>query len=187
MDTADSVGEGLSMNDPILKSEPKANHHPLSKHQLPLNTAPSGLLGELQTFAPQSPRRTTHGGCAWSLPSRDRDSALRQPQDGSLTNAGQSVASGMLSALRARTETLTTTHDHDDKLSGATRSLSSRVLGLNGMKPKPGLPIDTDTERYFEEHSPMFQTESLRQGAVRKGPNAKRSFSRVTPPQTSVA
>jgi hypothetical protein len=172
------------MNDPILKNDLRPTHHPLSKHSLPLNTAPSGLLGDLETFAPSSPRRTMHGGCAWSLPSRDRDMALRQPQDGSLKNGGHAAASDMLNALRAGAAART---HADDKLSGATRSLSSRVLGLNGMKVMPEPATAPDTERYFAEHSPLFRTQLLHEGSMRKGPDVSRELPRVPTPQTRVA
>jgi hypothetical protein len=57
-------------------------------------------------------RRLSHGGSAWSLPRGT--SSLRQPQDGA------SLA-GMLSQLEPE----------DAGMTGGTRSLSRRLMGLN--------------------------------------------------------
>jgi hypothetical protein len=111
--------------------------------------------------------------------------ALRQPQDGSLTNAGHPAASDMRNASRAGTAART--HADDDKLSGATRSLSSRVLGLNGMKVMPGPAADPDAERYFAEHSPLFRTQSLLQVSARKDADVSRKLPRVPAQLTRVA
>jgi hypothetical protein len=87
----------------------------------------------------------------------------------------------MLSALRSRSAT-SSAQANDDKLSGATRSLASRILGLNGMNPMPKPALNADTERYFAEHSPKLRTES-----IRKSPDGSRKFTRLPSPQTNVA
>ncbi len=143
-------------------------------------TGASRLIDRLQSLAASTtaslPRRTTHGGCAWSLPSRD--AALVQPQDGALTGPGHSISSTMLNALRAKPAS----EASDAKLTGTTRSLSSRILGLNGMKFRPAPVLDADTERYFAEHSPSLHKES-----IRKGPDGTRKMIRMATPQTNVA
>ncbi len=162
-------------------------NHPSSKNDLLSTANPSSMLNRFQTLATASPRRTTHGGCAWSLPSRDQNLALRQPQDGSLTSPCQSVASSMLSALRAKATNLAATHAHDDKLSGATRSLSSRILGLNGMKTQYKPAMDTDSERYFAEASVVIPAGLARQPSPRKGPIASAKFAGISGQQTKLA
>jgi hypothetical protein len=161
---------------------------PISKHALPAAAGPSRMLGQFQTAGipkveiAANPRRTTHGGCAWSLPSRDGNLAMRQPQDGALTHAAHSISTSMLNALRSKPVASVPADANDDKLSGATRSLASRILGLNGMKPLAKPVLDADADRYFSEHSLKLRTEP-----VRKGPDAGRKFTRLGSPQTNVA
>jgi hypothetical protein len=68
-------------------------------------------------------RRTGHGGVAWSLPANTQ--TLRQPQDGA--SAGRSKLSSMKSPLR----TDLWQEPEDARLTGGTRSLTRRLLGLN--------------------------------------------------------
>jgi hypothetical protein len=177
-----------SKHDLNASRDSKSPQRPAPRHELPLAPSPSRMLARFQPLQESksdvtttTPRRTTHGGCAWSLPSRDGSLALRQPQDGALTNAAHSISATMLSALRSR-PSAASTQASDDKLTGATRSLASRILGLNGMKPLPRPVLDADTERYFAEHSPKLKRES-----IRKGPDGSRAFTRIPSPQTNVA
>ncbi len=85
-------------------------------------------------------RRVNHGSTAWSLPSR-RPSGI-QPQDGSLTNPPR------VAAMPARANGGKVAGETDDsRITGGTRSLSRRVLGLNnvtadGRKPdEPRKPV----------------------------------------------
>jgi hypothetical protein len=72
-----------------------------------------------------APRRTTHGSCAWTLPSSISPS-LRQPQDGAPTFTGVRSIDSRTSAAN---------EPDDAVLSGSLRSLARRVMGLNVMKP----------------------------------------------------
>jgi hypothetical protein len=73
-----------------------------------------------------APRRTTHGSCAWTLPSSLAPS-LRQPQDGARTST----------QIRSIDNRLNAANEADDAvLSGSLRSLARRVMGLNVMNSK---------------------------------------------------
>jgi hypothetical protein len=73
-----------------------------------------------------APRRTTHGSCAWTLPSSLTQS-LRQPQDGAPT----------FTQVRAIDSRLNAANEADDAvLCGSLRSLARRVMGLNVMNSK---------------------------------------------------
>jgi hypothetical protein len=66
------------------------------------------------------PRRVTHGSSPWSIPARYP--ATRQPQDGALRPAPVAAFNSPLD------------HEPEDAgLTGGTRSLSRRLLGLNVM------------------------------------------------------
>lgn len=69
------------------------------------------------------PRRNGHGGNAWSMPFGDQ--IQRQPQDGATQRLNRltSIASRLTSSLPQEPE--------DARLTGGTRSLSRRLLGLN--------------------------------------------------------
>lgn len=113
------------------------------------NTSSVSRLHRMQTPVAETPRRTTHGSCAWTLPFGT--TTLRQPQDGvprdgALTGSSQPVSSTRVKQLRSRAATDT----DDDRLSGATRSLSNRVLGLNGFTGGRA-PLEVEPERYFAE------------------------------------
>jgi hypothetical protein len=73
-----------------------------------------------------APHRVNHGSSAWSLPSR-RPSDL-QPQDGSLTNPAR------IAELPARGSGVKIAGESEDsRITGGTRSLMRRVLGLNNV------------------------------------------------------
>ncbi len=117
-------------------------------------------LHRMQTQTADAPRRTTHGSCAWTLPFSN--TALRQPQDGAsrdtaLTNSTAPVTSTRLKKLRS----LAAPDTDDDRLSGATRSLSNRILGLNGFTLRRMLP-EVEPERYFAEPLRMPDLKPLR-------------------------
>jgi hypothetical protein len=71
-----------------------------------------------------APHRANHGGSAWSLPSRHP--VELQPQDGSLTNPAR------IAEMPARINGAKLECESDDsRMTGGTRSLTRRVLGLN--------------------------------------------------------
>jgi hypothetical protein len=73
-----------------------------------------------------APRRTTHGSCAWTLPSSISQS-LRQPQDGAPN----------FSQVRSIDNRMNSANEPDDAvLCGSLRSLARRVMGLNVMNAK---------------------------------------------------
>jgi hypothetical protein len=122
-------------------------------------------LRRMQTPAADAPRRTTHGSCAWTLPFGT--TSLRQPQDGALTGSAQPVASTRLKQLRSHA----TPDTDDDRLSGATRSLSNRVLGLNGFTGRS--PHQVEPERYFAEPLLMPKSEPIRKATEMRRPGAQ--------------
>jgi len=101
----------------------------------------------------EAPRRTTHGSCAWTLPFGT--TSLRQPQDGALTASAQPVTSARPKQQRSRA----TPDADDDRLNGTTRSLSNRVLGLNGFAARR-LSLEVEPDRYFAE--PLRMPEPIR-------------------------
>jgi hypothetical protein len=131
-------------------------------------TSSVARLHRMQSSVAETPRRTTHGSCAWTLPFGT--TTLRQPQDGvprdgALTGSAQPLTSTRLKQLRSRPATDT----DDDRLSGATRSLSNRVLGLNGFTGRRP-PLDVEPERYFAEplRMPPPAAEPLRKKSGKK-------------------
>jgi hypothetical protein len=118
-------------------------------------TNAAARLHRMQPLPAEAPRRTTHGSCAWTLPFANN--SMRQPQDGALTVSAQPVSSARLRSLRSRA----TAGTDDDRLSGATRSLASRILGLNGFASRrPALELEPD--RYFAEPVRMPKLEAVR-------------------------
>lgn len=71
-------------------------------------------------------RRSGHGSSAW--PQRPDNMRLRQPQDGALGDAAR------VTELPSNVAGLTGEPD-DARITGGTRSLMRRVLGLNVMTP----------------------------------------------------
>jgi hypothetical protein len=80
------------------------------------------------TIAPT--RRSGHGETAWSL--RTDPARLRQPQDG---------APDKLATLRQRPQVRVLQEPEDATLTGGTRSLPRRLLGLNVMAKQKVAPI----------------------------------------------
>ncbi len=92
------------------------------------NSAPSERLPLRQLGIPESTaaRRANHGGSGWSLPSRL--SACLQPQDGS------QAAAPRVARMPVRPGSWKLACESDDaRITGTTRSLSRRVLGLNNV------------------------------------------------------
>jgi hypothetical protein len=85
-----------------------------------LNKRPAQGLGVEDTS-----RRTSHGN-AWSLPLGT--GLLRQPQDGAPTTLG-STAKALLNSLHPHANPLA--EPDDASLTGGTRSLTRRLMGLN--------------------------------------------------------
>lgn len=65
-------------------------------------------------------KRSVHGGSAWTT--NGKPDALHQPQDGAAQEAGTLLAARKRLALR---------EPEDARLTGGTRSLMRRVMGLN--------------------------------------------------------
>ena len=82
----------------------------------------------IEATTANTPRRTTHGSCAWVLPSSYR--LMRQPQDGAIANA---AAGTPVSAIDSHNSG----EAEDARLSGSLRSLARRVRGLNVMHMRP--------------------------------------------------
>jgi hypothetical protein len=99
-------------------------------------------------------------------------SSLRQPQDGapprdgSLTAAAPAVVPSRLKQLLSHAAPDT----DDDRLSGATRSLANRILGLNGFAVRRPV-LEVEPERYFAEPRRMSRVE-----AIRKTPDVLRGI-----------
>ncbi|QMV19344.1 hypothetical protein GOB94_12120 [Granulicella sp. 5B5] len=102
---------------------------------------PDRLQAAEAAAALAAPRRTTHGSCAWSLPSRGQ--ALRQPQDGA-ANASS------LRSIDGRPLANPLVEADDARLNGSLRSLARRVKGLNVMQSRPADAL-LQTEFYFSE------------------------------------
>ncbi len=83
----------------------------------------------LSTIVDAGTRRSVHGGNAWSLPGAAN---LRQPQDGAPTPAGTrvvGVARALLNSIARAANPLS--EPEDATLTGGTRSLTRRLMGLN--------------------------------------------------------
>jgi hypothetical protein len=72
-----------------------------------------------------APRRTGHGGMAWV-----NETCLRQPQDGALESL-ESIVVEEIPSPRVRGSFARLNEPEDAGLTGATRSLGRRLLGLN--------------------------------------------------------
>jgi hypothetical protein len=106
---------------------------------MPDQTAPRSFpVDRLQAIAP---RRTTHGSCAWTLPS-SLSQSLRQPQDGAPTFT---QVRSIDSRINAATE------PDDAILCGSLRSLARRVMGLNVVDPKRVVTAVTRQDVFREE------------------------------------
>ena len=84
----------------------------------------------LRAFASEIPRRVNHGGAAWL---KRRGDELRQPQDGAYPD--RVVSSKENSRLE---------EGEDAQITGSTRSLGRRLLGLNVVaRAAEGLPTQS--------------------------------------------
>lgn len=72
-----------------------------------------------------SVRRSNHGGVAWTA--ADRTENLHQPQDG---------AQDRKAVFTAHTKKMMPREPEDARLTGGTRSLMRRVMGLNVTAPR---------------------------------------------------
>ncbi len=109
------------------------------------NVAPFTKMNRLQPAGGVEPQRAathraTHGSSAWSTPSRNP--SMSQPQDGA--SERQERASRLL-FLQASLHTSLSDEPEDARMTGGTRSLTRRVLGLNVIaeERKSALPIKT--------------------------------------------
>lgn len=129
---------------------------------------PDRLQAAEAAAALATPRRNTHGSCAWSLPSRGQ--ALRQPQDGA-------VSAASLRSIDGRTLSNPLVEADDARLNGSLRSLARRVKGLNVMQARSA-DSHLQTDLYFAEQPiasltnlPVFRAEPASQ---RKTPETSR-------------
>ncbi len=135
----------------------------------PINNLVAGLH-RMQTQTADAPRRTTHGSCAWMLPFSNT-SSLRQPQDGALRDGSLTAAAPAVVPTRLKQLLSHAASDiDDDRLSGATRSLANRILGLNGFAVRRPV-LEAEPERYFAEPRRMSKVE-----AIRKTPDVLRGI-----------
>jgi hypothetical protein len=114
----------------------------------------NNLQNRMQDATGETPRRTTHGSHAWSLPSRYDDS-LRQPQDGAAATPVEDRETAHVSSI------------DDARLSGGMRSLAHRVLGLNVTAVRQPQPAFAQEQSYFAES----KLPKLFKGVARKGPD----------------
>lgn len=94
--------------------------------------------GKAQTFGARSFdglawKRTEHGGSAWLR--RPEAEQLRQPQDGAQDLAAE--GRGRVAEIRSHLHRAFVGEPEDARLTGGTRSLMRRVMGLNVASPQP--------------------------------------------------
>jgi hypothetical protein len=106
-----------------------------------------------------APRRTTHGSCAWTLPST-LSTSPRQPQDGAPMFT-------QVRSIDGRSSLNTSVEADDAVLCGSLRSLARRVMGLNVANPLRAVTAITRPEVHLNE--------TVRAEAVRKTPEAART------------
>lgn len=100
-----------------------------------LNAIPSsGSTARLQSTLSTS-KRTAHGSSAWSLP--QADDRLRQPQDGAAEVSKVIAESVAAVDANPRLGGVPASEPEDAGITGGTRSLMRRVMGLN-VAAKPG-------------------------------------------------
>jgi hypothetical protein len=103
-----------------------------------------------------APRRTTHGSCAWTLPS-SLSQSLRQPQDGAPT----------YTPVRSIDTRLNAANEPDDAvLCGSLRSLARRVMGLNVMNSKRAVAAVLRQDSFREETVARKAPETARKGSA---------------------
>ena len=86
-------------------------------------TAWTSKTGEVVRMPAMTTRRDTHGGTAWSLPFVEF--MLFQPQDGAVDSRTR------LANIRSHQHSDALNEPEDARLTGGTRSLTRRLLGLN--------------------------------------------------------
>jgi hypothetical protein len=82
-----------------------------------------GKSGDLVRMPAMSTRRGKHGGTAWSMPFTEQ--GLMQPQDGAVDPRAR------LASMRSHQHSDLLHEAEDARLTGGTRSLDRRLLGLN--------------------------------------------------------
>jgi len=81
--------------------------------------------GEVTPMPVISTPRSGHGGTAWSAPFTDTDQTMIQPQDGAVDTRTR------LANIRSHQHSDVLHESEDARLTGGTRSLDRRLLGLN--------------------------------------------------------
>ena len=81
--------------------------------------------GEVTPMPVISKRRGGHGGNGWSQPFPDTDQTMIQPQDGAVDTRTR------LANIRSHQHSDVLHEAEDARLTGGTRSLDRRLLGLN--------------------------------------------------------
>jgi hypothetical protein len=82
-----------------------------------------GKPGDLVRMPAMATRRGGHGGTAWSMPFSEQ--RMIQPQDGAVDTRTR------LASIRAHQHSDVLHEAEDARLTGGTRSLDRRLLGLN--------------------------------------------------------
>lgn len=96
------------------------------------NLANTSPWPEVSRIANPLIRRGGRGGTAWSLPKADKMTA--QPQDGTASSVSQLVA------IRSHLHSNVLNEPEDARLTGGTRTLTRRLLGLNVGVPSRKTP-----------------------------------------------
>jgi hypothetical protein len=104
-----------------------------------------GKPGDLVRMPVISTRRGGHGGTAWSLPFAEP--GMLQPQDGAIDTRTR------LASIRSHQHSDVLHEAEDARLTGGTRSLDRRLLGLN--------VLDTYAKRSAASAAKVTSVESL--------------------------
>jgi hypothetical protein len=117
-----------------------------------LNSSNSWMdkAGELVRMPAMSTRRGGHGGTAWSKPFTEP--GMIQPQDGAVDTRTR------LASIRSHQHSDALHEAEDARLTGGTRSLDRRLLGLN--------VLNTYTKRSAAKITKVAKTEALVQVEV---------------------
>jgi hypothetical protein len=118
---------------PKLSTSPSASITPRSSAVVATTLTP-------RAEAP-STRRAGHGGHPWSLPLSARQKMQLQPQDGATAHASK------LTSIAARLHSSLSQEPEDARLTGGTRSLTRRLLGLNVTAAPRRAPQSTDAPK----------------------------------------
>jgi hypothetical protein len=95
----------------------------MANTSIPSSASFAGTLGRVAAIPMMGTRRAGHGGTAWSLPLAEK--SMRQPQDGAIDTRAR------LATINSHLHSDALREPEDARLTGGTRSLTRRLLGLN--------------------------------------------------------